>query len=62
MSLSELIKPDRTHIQDQDLRFWSKHWNVTLDHIRLAMEKAGNSASAVEKELMLQNLLQKTAD
>jgi xanthine dehydrogenase molybdopterin-binding subunit B len=61
VSLSEPIKPDRNHIQQRDIRFWSKHWNVTRDDIRLAIEKVGNSATAVEKELALQNSLKEAA-
>lgn len=40
------------------MKRWSRHLNVTLDQLQAAIEKVGNSVTAVEKEL--QNLVEKT--
>jgi hypothetical protein len=45
---------DRSRInlsEDYEVRFWSKRFKVTPDLLREAVEKVGNSADAVEKEL-----------
>ena len=45
---------DRTRInteEDSELRYWSKKFGVSQDQFKAAVEKAGNSVSAVEKEL-----------
>jgi hypothetical protein len=44
-------KPKRNHIERKDIKRWSKHLNVTPGQLSTAMEKVGNSATAVGKEL-----------
>jgi hypothetical protein len=46
--------PDRRQIslsENYELRDWSKKFGVTEDQLRRAVEKVGNEASEVEKEL-----------
>jgi uncharacterized protein DUF3606 len=57
VALSEPVKPTRNHIQHQDIKHWAKHWNVSPEQIRVAIEKSGNSVAAVEKQLLRQNLI-----
>jgi hypothetical protein len=57
LTISRPERPIRNHIQANDVKLWSKHWKVPPEHIRAAIEKAGNSVGAVEKELGLQGLL-----
>jgi Protein of unknown function (DUF3606) len=45
---------DRSRInlsEDYEVRFWSKRFKVAPGLLRAAVEKVGNSADAVEKEL-----------
>ena len=45
---------DRSRIslnEDYEVRYWCKKFGVTPDKLREAVEKVGNSADAVEKEL-----------
>jgi hypothetical protein len=49
--LTQPEKPDRNHIEPQDIKRWAKHWNVEPAQLRSAIEKVGNSVAAVEKEL-----------
>ena len=45
---------DRTRIntsEDYELRYWSKKFGVSQQRLKQAVEKVGNSVSAVEKEL-----------
>jgi Protein of unknown function (DUF3606) len=45
---------DRTRIntsEDYELRYWSEKLGVTQDQLKAAVEKVGNSVSAVEQEL-----------
>jgi hypothetical protein len=45
---------DRSRIslsEDYEVRYWCKKFGVTPDILRTAVEKVGNSAEAVEKEL-----------
>jgi Protein of unknown function (DUF3606) len=44
-------KPQRNHIERKDVKCWSKHLNVTPDQLSTVIEKVGNSAAAVGKEL-----------
>jgi len=59
VAISKTDSPLRNHIRAADVKHWSKHWKVTPEHIRAAIEKVGNSVGAVEKELNLQGLLGK---
>jgi hypothetical protein len=45
---------DRSRVnlsEDYEVRYWSKKFKVTPDLLRAAVEKVGNGAAAVEKEL-----------
>jgi uncharacterized protein DUF3606 len=45
---------DRTRIntnEDYELRYWSEKFGVSQDQLKAAVNKVGNSVSAVEKEL-----------
>jgi hypothetical protein len=57
VSLSQPEKAIRHHIEPHQVKHWSKHWKVTPDHIRAAIEKVGNSVAAVEKELCVQGII-----
>jgi hypothetical protein len=48
------ISPLRSHIASDDeleLKYWTKHFGVTRSELRNVIEKVGNSAAAVRKEL-----------
>jgi Protein of unknown function (DUF3606) len=52
--LSKKGMQDRTHInagEDYELRYWSEKFGVSQDRLKAAVQKVGNSVSAVEKEL-----------
>lgn len=45
---------DRCHIAmnaDDEVRYWTKHLRVTRDELQKLIDKVGNSAAAVRKEL-----------
>ena len=42
---------DRTPSEDHEARCWSEKFGVSRDKLRAAVNKVGNSVSAVEKEL-----------
>ena len=45
---------DRCHIvmnTDDEVRYWTRHLGVTREALQKAIEKVGNSAAAVRKEL-----------
>jgi hypothetical protein len=45
---------DRTRIntsEDYELRYWSEKFGVSQERLKQAVQKVGNSVSAVEKEL-----------
>ncbi|MCX7318826.1 MAG: DUF3606 domain-containing protein [Hyphomicrobiales bacterium] len=47
-------QPDRSKIamhEEHEVRYWTKHLNVTKDQLQKAVDKVGNSAAAVRKEL-----------
>jgi hypothetical protein len=47
---------DRGHIamgQSHEVQYWTKHLGVTNEELRRAVDKVGNSAAAVRKELGL---------
>jgi hypothetical protein len=56
LSLTQPTTPDRNHIANRDKR-WAKHWNVGREDIRSAVERVGNSAGAVRKELKQRGLI-----
>jgi len=37
--------------EDYELRYWSEKFGVSQDQMKVAVQKVGNSVSAVEKEL-----------
>jgi hypothetical protein len=46
--------PDRSKISmqnDYEVKYWARHFGVTRKHLRRAIEKVGNSAASVRKEL-----------
>jgi hypothetical protein len=50
------VKPDRSKInleQPHELKYWKHALDVSEEQIRAAIEKVGNSAAAVRKELGL---------
>lgn len=51
---SKRTQADRSKIamnQDHEVRFWTKHLNISKDELLRAVDKVGNSAAAVRKEL-----------
>jgi hypothetical protein len=52
--LSKNGMQDRTRIntsQDHEVRYWSEKFSVSQERLKAAVQKVGNSVSAVEKEL-----------
>ena len=46
--------PDRSKIamdQDHEVRYWTKHLDVTREELQRAVDKVGHSAAAVRKQL-----------
>jgi hypothetical protein len=46
--------PKRSKIvleRDDEVKHWCRHFGVTKDELTLAIEKVGNSAAAVRKQL-----------
>jgi hypothetical protein len=47
-------RPDRNLInmhEDFEVKYWTKHLGVSLEELKKAVEKVGNGAAAVRKEL-----------
>lgn len=47
-------QPDRSKInmsEDYEVQHWTKHLNVSREVLQRAVDKVGNSAAAVRKEL-----------
>jgi hypothetical protein len=47
-------QPDRSRInmsESYEVRYWTKHLGITRDELQRLVDKVGNSASAVRKEL-----------
>ncbi|MFL5072100.1 MAG: DUF3606 domain-containing protein [Xanthobacteraceae bacterium] len=45
---------DRSKIsmgEDHEVRYWTRHLGVTREELQMAVDKVGNSAAAVRKEL-----------
>ncbi len=54
MSLTKPVPVDRSKIQMQDLhqvKAWARKLNVSQQQLRAAVDKVGNSAAEVRKEL-----------
>ena len=48
------VHPDRSRInmdEDYEVKYWTKHLDVSREELQRAVDKVGNSASAVRKEL-----------
>jgi hypothetical protein len=48
------VQPDRSRInmdEDYEVKYWTKHLDVSREELQRAVDKVGNSASAVRKEL-----------
>lgn len=53
-SLTMKAQPDRSKInmnQEHEVRYWIKHLNISKEQLQKAVDKVGNSAAAVRKEL-----------
>ncbi len=56
MNTRKVTRPLRVHIDlshDMQVRYWTKHFRVSSDELHKAIEKVGNSASAVRKQLAM---------
>ena len=54
VTVRRLSRPIRMHIdlsQQTHVRYWAKHFRVSSDDLQKAVDKVGNSASAVRKQL-----------
>jgi hypothetical protein len=55
--MSEITKklaPDRSKIaisDDQEVKYWTRHLEVSREELQRAVDKVGNSAAAIRKEL-----------
>jgi uncharacterized protein DUF3606 len=52
--INKTITPDRSKIvieQDDHVKYWTRHFGVTKDELARAIERVGNSAAAVRKQL-----------
>jgi hypothetical protein len=52
--LTKRVQPDRSKInmeQDYEVKYWTHELGATRDELRRAVDKVGNSAAAVRKEL-----------
>ena len=48
------VRPDRSRInmsEDDEVRYWTKHLGVSREELERAVNKVGNTAAAVRKEL-----------
>ena len=56
VTVRRLARPTRMHIdlsQQTHVRYWARHFRVSSDDLQKAVDKVGNSASAVRKQLAL---------
>jgi hypothetical protein len=54
MSTTKGVEPDRSKIDmqsDEEVMYWCKHLGISPTRLQKIIEKVGNSAKAVEKEL-----------
>ena len=52
--LTHTVNPDRSKInlgEPHELHYWLKHLNVSKEDLQKVIDKVGNSAAAVRKEL-----------
>jgi hypothetical protein len=55
-SLAKKVQPDRSKInmqQAHEVKYWTHALNVKPEQLRAAVDKVGNSAAAVRKQLKL---------
>ena len=53
-ALANKVPPLRNHIamnEELEVKYWTKHLGVSQDELQRAVDKVGNSAAAVRKEL-----------
>lgn len=53
-NLTKRNQPDRSKInmhEDHEVKYWTKALGVSRDELQKAVDKVGNSAAAVRKEL-----------
>ena len=53
-NLTKRDQPDRSKInmnEDYEVRYWTKHLKVSKEELQRIINKVGNSAAAVRKEL-----------
>jgi hypothetical protein len=53
-SLTKRAMPDRSKItvtSENEVKYWAKHFGVTRQELERAIERVGNSAASVRKEL-----------
>jgi hypothetical protein len=56
-ALTHKVQPDRSKInlsEPHEVQFWLKHLKVSKEDLETAIDKVGNSAAAVRKELATQ--------
>ena len=54
-SLTKRDQPDRSKInmkQDDEVHYWTKHLNISKEELQKVVDKVGNSAAAIRKELL----------
>ena len=52
--LTKRVMPDRSKIavtNEDEVKYWIKHFGVTREELERAVERVGNSAASVRKEL-----------
>jgi hypothetical protein len=53
-NLNKKSQPDRSKIamsEEHEVRYWTKHLGVSKEELQHAVDKVGNSAAAVKKQL-----------
>jgi hypothetical protein len=53
-NLTKRVMPDRSKItvtSENEIKYWIKHFGVTREELGRAVERVGNSAGSVRKEL-----------
>jgi hypothetical protein len=53
-SLTKRVMPDRSKItvtSEDEIKYWIKHFGITREQLGRAVERVGNSAASVRKEL-----------
>jgi Protein of unknown function (DUF3606) len=53
-SLTNRVMPDRSKItvtSENEIKYWIKHLGVTREELERAVERVGNSAASVRKQL-----------